>query len=653
MNLSGIIESLLIPLAVFLPLLSFLLVGALSRHLRGETAGYISSLMMTVAAGASVVVFISVGIDGDVHHVVLAPWFNIGQFSASWSLYVDTLTAVMLVVVNVVSMVVHWYSVGYMHDDRGQNRFMALLGLFTFAMLMLVTADNLVQLFFGWEGVGLASYLLIGFWHEKASANRAAIKAFVVNRVGDFGFALGIFALYLMTGSVEFDAIFAAIPSLLDQQLVVMGVAFDAVTLACLLLFLGAMGKSAQFGLHVWLPDAMEGPTPVSALIHAATMVTAGVFMLARLSPVFEYSQFALDVVTVVGALTAVFAASVAMVQNDIKRIIAYSTCSQLGYMFFALGVSAYEAAVFHLFTHAFFKAMLFLGAGSVIHALHHEQDIRKMGGLYRLMPLTYIMMVVGSLSLIGLPLFSGMYSKDMILEAAYATPTLVGQIAFTAGIVAAFMTAVYSTRLLMMVFHGKARASQQTMKHVHEAPWIMNAPMLILLAGTMMAGYLGYGHFVGHEAAMFWKQALFTLPHHAANIANAHHLPFEIKALPIVIGFIGVFIGWLFYKAIPRLAPMLAQSMGGVYRLLLNKWYVDELYQVVIVKPLVWLARGLWQFGDVRGIDRVIPHGAATIVRGVALMLARVQTGYVYHYALVMIAAVAFLFFMVIMGRG
>ncbi|MFZ8992712.1 MAG: NADH-quinone oxidoreductase subunit L, partial [Candidatus Puniceispirillaceae bacterium] len=534
-------------LIVFLPLLGAVIAGFLSLYNRDRAAEIVTVSGLLLSLLFSIIAFANVAIGGVPETVVVARWITSGTFVADWSLRFDTLTAVMLIVVTGVSSMVHIYSIGYMSHDNARARFMAYLSLFTFAMLMLVTADNLVQMFFGWEGVGVASYLLIGFWYKKDSAHTAAMKAFVVNRVGDFGFALGILAVYALFGSVQFDDIFAQSSVIAATEMNFLGYRLPALEVAGILLFIGAMGKSAQLGLHTWLPDAMEGPTPVSALIHAATMVTAGVFMICRLSPMLEFAPFALDVITVIGALTAIFAATVGMTQFDIKRVIAYSTCSQLGYMFFAAGVSAYPAAMFHLTTHAFFKALLFLGAGSVIHAMSDEQDLRNMGGIWKKVPVTYAMMWIGSLALAGFPFFAGYYSKDMILEAAYAANSGVGGMAFWLGCLAAFLTAFYSWRLLIMAFHGAPRASAEVMAHVHESPRVMTLPLLVLAIGAVFAGWLGYEMFVGKGMTQFWGASIFILPTNTAMI-DAHHVPSWVKLLPIVLATSGVALAVLFY---------------------------------------------------------------------------------------------------------
>ena len=627
--------------AVFLPLLGSIIAGFFSRLIGDRGAQIVTCTFLGVSAAISATIFMDVGMAGHSVTIPIATWLQSGTLDISWALRFDTLTAVMMVVVTTVSFMVHVYSVGYMSHDHSIPRFMSYLSLFTFAMLMLVTADNLVQMFFGWEGVGVASYLLIGFWYEKPSACAAAIKAFVVNRVGDFGFALGIFGIYFLFDSVSFDAIFSAAPGKADAVVHFFGADWHAMTIICLLLFVGAMGKSAQLGLHTWLPDAMEGPTPVSALIHAATMVTAGVFMVARMSPLFELSDTALTVVTLIGAATAFFAATIGCVQNDIKRVIAYSTCSQLGYMFFAIGVSAYPAAVFHLFTHAFFKALLFLGAGSVIHALSDEQDIRRMGGTWKHIKVTWIMMWVGSLALAGIPPFAGHYSKDAILSAAFASGTNVGMLAWVMGLGAAFMTAFYSWRLLILVFHGKPRADEHVMAHVHESPLVMLVPLLVLATGAVFAGMLGEGLFVGHEHHEFWRSAIAILPGHDA-MENAHHLPEWVEMAPLVVAVSGIVLAYILYSFAPSLPGHLAGAFRGVYLFLLNKWYFDELYDRLFVKPAFALGRGLWLGGDGALIDGVGPDGVAAATRDIARRVARLQTGYLYHYAFAMLIGVA-----------
>ena len=630
-------------LIVFLPLLGAVIAGLLSLSNRDRAAEIVTVSGLLLSLLFSIIAFANVAIGGQPETVNLARWISSGSFVANWSLRFDTLTAVMLIVVTGVSSMVHIYSIGYMSHDNARARFMAYLSLFTFAMLMLVTADNLVQMFFGWEGVGVASYLLIGFWYKKDSAHSAAMKAFVVNRVGDFGFALGILAVYALYGSVQFDVIFAQSSVIAATDINFLSYRLPALEVAGILLFIGAMGKSAQLGLHTWLPDAMEGPTPVSALIHAATMVTAGVFMICRLSPMLEYAPFALEVITVIGALTAIFAATVGMTQFDIKRVIAYSTCSQLGYMFFAAGVSAYPAAMFHLTTHAFFKALLFLGAGSVIHALSDEQDLRNMGGIWKKVPVTYAMMWIGSLALAGFPFFAGYYSKDMILEAAYAAQSGVGSMAFWLGCLAAFLTAFYSWRLLIMAFHGAPRASAQVMSHVHESPKVMTLPLLVLAIGAVFAGWLGYELFVGHDMKQFWGASIFILPTNTA-MEDAHHVPSWVKLLPIVLASSGVALAVLFYAYWTSMPARIAAIFRPVYLLFYNKWYFDELYDAIFVRPAVRFGAYLWQRGDRDTIDGFGPDGMSAFIYRLSGMCSRVQTGFVFHYAFAMLIGVVVL---------
>mgnify|MGYP000910914283 CR=1 FL=1 len=629
---------------VFLPLLGAILAGFFHRELGGDRgAQVITAGLMIIAALLSVVVFFEVALGGAVRTTEIFTWIDSGSFELSWALRVDTLTSIMFCVVTIVSAVVHVYSVGYMAEDKSIPRFMAYLSLFSFFMLMLVSSDNFVQMFFGWEGVGVASYLLIGFWYDRPSACRAAIKAFLVNRVGDIGFALGIAGAFLLFNAVQFDVVFAQVAEKQDFVLDVFGMQADALTAICLLLFVGAMGKSAQLGLHTWLPDAMEGPTPVSALIHAATMVTAGVFMLCRLSPIFEYAPTALTVVTLVGAATAFFAATVGVTQFDIKRVIAYSTCSQLGYMFFAIGVSAYSAAMFHLMTHAFFKALLFLGAGCVIHAMHHEQDMRKMGGLWRKIPVTYAFMWIGSLALCGVGIpgvfgFAGFYSKDLIIEVAHAAETPAGNFAFWLGVAAAFLTAFYSFRLLFMTFHGPTRADHHTFEHAHEAPAVMTWPLWVLAAGAAFAGLVFYPLFAGEDRAIFWGKAIFTL--HDV-IEEAHHSPAWVALLPLAVTIAGAGLAFVLYILAPGLPARIASTFRPVYLFLYNKWYFDELYDAIFVRPAAALGRGLWKTGDGALIDGFGPNGIASTSVSVARRISRLQTGYLYHYAFAMLIGV------------
>ena len=631
----------LYPLAVFLPLIGAVSAGLFGRVLRDTGSQLVTCGAMLASAAISVVILIEVAIGGAPRTVELFTWMNSGAFDVVWSLRFDQLTAVMVFVVSVVSAMVHVYSIGYMRHDPSIPRFMAYLSLFTFFMLMLVSADNLLQMFFGWEGVGLCSYFLIGFWYDRPAANAAAIKAFIVNRVGDFGFALGIMGVFLVFGSIEFETIFAAAPDKAGESIAFLGYEAHALTVLCILLFIGAMGKSAQLGLHTWLPDAMEGPTPVSALIHAATMVTAGVFMVARLSPLFEHSPAALTVVVVVGGSTAFFAATIGLCQNDIKRVIAYSTCSQLGYMFFACGVSAYSAGIFHLMTHAFFKALLFLGAGSVIHAMSSEQDMRNMGGIWKMVPLTYALMWIGSLALAGVPLFAGYYSKDIVLESAFAAHTGAGTYAFWLGILAAAMTAFYSWRLLIMTFHGVPRADEKTLAHIHESPGSMTVPLIVLAIGAVFSGYLGYDYFVGSGLEAFWGESIKVLPGHDA-LADAHHAPTWVKVLPIVMGLGGIGLAYVFYMTRPGLPRALAARLRPLYLFLLNKWYFDELYDWAFVRPARRLGRGLWKDGDGSLIDGLGPDGISSVARVLARRISTIQSGYVYHYAFAMLIGVA-----------
>jgi NADH-quinone oxidoreductase subunit L len=580
---------------------------------------------------------------GFAHHdarVSIFPWIVSGDLKTEWALRIDTLSAVMLVVVCTISAFVHLYSIGYMEEDPYRPRFFSYLSLFTFAMLMLVTADNLVQLFFGWEGVGLMSYLLIGFWYQKPEANAAAIKAFIVNRIGDFGFSLGIFAVFMMTGAVDLDTVFAQAPALTGKTIHFLGWDVDALTLICLLLFMGAMGKSAQFLLHTWLPDAMEGPTPVSALIHAATMVTAGVFMVARLSPLFELAPNAQMFVTFIGATTAFFAATIGLVQNDIKRIIAYSTCSQLGYMFVAMGVGAYSVGMFHLFTHAFFKALLFLGSGSVIIAMHHEQDIRHMGGLKDKLPFTYWTMLIGTLALTGFPLTAGYFSKDAIIEAAYAGHNPMAFYAFCSTVVAAALTAFYSWRLMFMTFHGSPH-DRHHYEAARESPLVMTIPLGFLAAGSIFSGLPFQELFVGHGVADFFRDSITFGPHNDV-LEEMHHAPYLVAVLPTLMMALGFVIAWQFYIRRPELPAELARQHDLLYKFLLNKWYFDEIYDVLLVRPTIWLGRLLWKRGDGWLIDGFGPDGISARVLDVTRGAVRLQTGYLYHYAFAMLIGVA-----------
>ncbi len=634
---------------LFLPLLGALIAGLFGRILGPRPSELVTCAFMVVAAVLSWIAFrdIALAHEATTIKIPILHWLTSGDLDVNWSIRVDPLTAVMLVVVNTVSCLVHIYSIGYMHEDPHRPRFFAYLSLFTFAMLALVTSDTFLQRFFGWERVGLMSYLLIGFWYEKPAANAAAMKAFIVNRVGDFGFALGIFGIFAVFRSVDFDTVFAAAKTVVGQRIEFLGGNFDTLTVLCLLLFMGAMGKSAQFLLHTWLPDAMEGPTPVSALIHAATMVTAGVFMVARLSPLFEQSPTALYYVTLVGATTAFFAATVGLVQNDIKRVIAYSTCSQLGYMFAACGVGAYGAGIFHLFTHAFFKALLFLGAGSVIHAMHHEQDMRKMGGLSGKIPWTWALMLIGTLALtgVGIPGIGGMagfFSKDAIIEATFAAHSKVGDYAFYLLIAAAFMTSFYSWRLMFMTFHGSTRADHETFDHAHESPWVMLLPLVVLAIGAVAAGALFHGFFIGEGYGEFWKTALVNAPGNHIREAM-ERVPAWVGWAPTIAMLLGFALSWLCYIAAPALPAQVANLpvIHDVYLFLLNKWYFDELYHYVFVRPAHWIGRQLWKKGDGAIIDGLGPDGLARTVQVIMKDAVKLQSGFVYQYAFVMLIGV------------
>ena len=605
-----------------------------------RSAELVTTVFLFAAMLLSWFAFVDVGFGHHDSHAALFPWMISGDLKVDWALRIDALTAVMLVVVTTISAFVHLYSIGYMEEDPYRPRFFSYLSLFTFAMLMLVTADNLVQLFFGWEGVGLMSYLLIGFWYHKPEANAAAIKAFIVNRVGDFGFSLGIFAVFMMTGAVDLDTVFAQAPALTGKTIHFLSWDVDALTLICLLLFMGAMGKSAQFLLHTWLPDAMEGPTPVSALIHAATMVTAGVFMVARLSPLFDLAPAAQTFVTFIGATTAFFAATVALVQNDIKRIIAYSTCSQLGYMFVAMGTGAYSVGMFHLFTHAFFKALLFLGSGSVIIAMHHEQDIRHMGGLKDKIPFTYWTMVIGTLALTGFPLTAGYFSKDAIIEAAYVSKNPMALYAFGMTAIAAALTAFYSWRLILMTFHGSPH-DRHHYDAARESPMVMLIPLGFLAAGSVFSGYPFRELFVGHAVGEFFGDSLkFAQTNHI--LEDMHQIPYLIGIAPTVMMAIGFVIAWEFYIRRPELPVELARQQQPLYKFLLNKWYFDEIYDFLIVRPTLWLGRVLWKYGDGWLIDGWGPDGISARVLDVTRGVVRLQTGYLYHYAFAMLIGVA-----------
>ncbi|MEM7191894.1 MAG: NADH-quinone oxidoreductase subunit L, partial [Pseudomonadota bacterium] len=622
---------------LFLPLAGALFAGLLGRFVSARACEVVTISLMAIAAFLSWIAFYQVAIQGNDVRIAMIGFMHSGTFETYWSIRVDTLTAVMLVVVNTVSSLVHLYSVGYMDEDPHKQRFFAYLSLFTFAMLTLVTSDDLVQLFFGWEGVGLASYLLIGFWYQKPGPNAAAIKAFVVNRVGDFGFLLGIFAIFYVFGAVQYDTIFAAAPDQVGKTITFLSWEVPVLELICFLLFMGAMGKSAQFLLHTWLPDAMEGPTPVSALIHAATMVTAGVFMVARMSPVFELAPYALAFVAFIGGTSAFFAATAAVVQTDIKRVIAYSTCSQLGYMFAAEGVGAFNAGMFHLFTHACFKALLFLCAGCITHAMADNRDMRRMGGLREKIPFVYVMMLIGSLALTAFPLTSGFVSKDYIIETTWFDHSLIGQYTYWTTLIAAFLTALYTWRLMFMTFEGKYRGDKEIGAHMHEPPWTMNIPLLVLGAGALFVGF-GFRHlFIGADEASFWRDALILAPAHA-------EAPWWLPYSPTIAMTLGFLIAWYFYMWRPLLPFGLLKRYPGTNQFFFHAWYFDALYDRIFVRPAKWIGNFLWKVGDGKIIDGLGPNGVAARVLDITRGAVKLQTGYIFHYAFVMLIGVALL---------
>ena len=639
-------------LIVFLPLLGSIIAGFWGRRLGDKLSLYLTSTLLLISMTLSWITFGQLSSNHVDKVYPLMEWMNVGDFNVVWSLRHDMLSAVMMIVITTVSAMVHIYSIGYMSHDNSKPRFMSYLSLFTFAMLMLVTSDNLIQLFFGWEGVGLASYLLIGFWYHKPSAHTAAMKAFIVNRVGDFGFILGIIAIYSVFGSLYFDEIFSDVEGLHKLSIVMLGFKINVIELIAILLFIGAMGKSAQIGLHTWLPDAMEGPTPVSALIHAATMVTAGVFLVCRMSPLLEFAPFALNVITIVGAMTAIFAATIGLTQFDIKRVIAYSTCSQLGYMFFAAGVSAYPASMFHLTTHAFFKALLFLGAGSVIHAMSDEQDMRKMGGIWKKIPITYALMWVGSLALAGIPFFAGYYSKDLILEAAWAASSNSGYFAFWLGCLAAFLTAFYSWRLLLLTFHGNFNSSKEVLDHVHESPFVMLIPLFVLALGAIFSGWYFYNDFVGYNWKEFWGNSIFISEKHKA-FKLAHYVPLWVKYLPIFLAILGILCAYLFYVLNPNLPKILSKKFFPIYNLFFNKWYFDELYDYLFVKSFIKFGNFFWKKGDEGTIDRFGPNGISKLVKNISSKSIIIQSGYIYHYAFAMLIGLVVLITWLLLDYG
>ncbi len=621
-------------LIILLPLIASIISGFFGRFIGDRNSEIVTSVLVTISAFFSVFLLHEVIFNQYQDNIIIATWISSGSLDVNWSIKIDTLSTIMLVVVTSVSSLVHIYSIGYMSDDPHKPRFMAYLSLFTFAMLMLVTADNFVQLFFGWEGVGLCSYFLIGFWFKKDAANKAAIKAFLVNRVGDFGFALGIFLIFYLFNSVNYNEVFQQIPNIVDKKLIFLGIQVNAIDLICLLLFIGAMGKSAQIFLHTWLPDAMEGPTPVSALIHAATMVTAGVFLVVRCSPIYEYSELTLNIITIVGMSTAFFAATVALVQNDIKKIIAYSTCSQLGYMFFATGVGAYNVAMFHLFTHAFFKALLFLGSGSVIHAFKDEQNINKMGGVWKKLPYTYSLMIIGTLALTGFPFLSGFYSKDAIIEFAYLRGNTTGYYAAGIGIFTAFLTSIYSWRLIFKTFHGEYKNKDIRIEETHESSLVMLIPLFILSIGAIFAGFTFKEIFIGlDQIDSFWQDSIFFL-----KPLSTEHPPFWFLIItPSLVVLSIPFAYYLFIKN-KDLTSKIANVNKPLYQFLMNKWYFDELYESIFVKPSKNFGTFLWKFIDIKFIDRFGPDGVSGFIKKCSLKASKFQSGFIYQYAFVML---------------
>ena len=617
---------------VLLPLLGSIISGFFGKRLGAKLSQILTSAFVAISAILSLFIFYEVFSHNYSSNKLIFSWISSGNFNVNWSINIDPLTSIMLVIVSLISSIIHFYSIGYMSHDPNKPRFMSYLSLFTFAMLTLVSADNFLQLYFGWEGVGLCSYLLIGFWFKKPSANSAAIKAFVVNRVGDFGLAIGIFLIFYFYGTVNYNEVFQQTPLLIQEQIIFLGIEFNLITLICLLLFIGAMGKSAQILLHTWLPDAMEGPTPVSALIHAATMVTAGVFLVVRCSPIFEYSQTSLNVIATVGMLTAFFAATVALVQNDIKKIIAYSTCSQLGYMFFAAGVGAYHVAIFHLFTHAFFKALLFLGAGCVIHSFNDEQDIRSMGGVWKKIPYTYILMIIGTLALTGFPFLSGYYSKDAIIEFAYLKGSTVGYSAATVGIFTALLTAIYSWRLIFKTFHGKYNNKKNNLSSIQESPLIMLIPSCLLAIGAIITGILFEEMFIGHDK-QFWKNSILFL-----QIIQHNHPPTWLLIITPLLVTAAIPAAYYLFVQNQRILKSLILRNQKLYNFFVNKWYFDELYNFIFVEPVKKIGLFFWKKGDINTIDRYGPDGLSKLIKIISDRAVNFQSGYLYHYAFVML---------------
>ena len=623
---------------LFLPLIGALL-GYVIKVFGDIYSEIVTTLFVSAAAILSIILFYNGIVYEDYGNYKIYQWIASGKFVVNASINIDPLSSIMLVVVSLVSALVHIYSIGYMSHDPDKPRFMCYLSLFTFAMFTLVVSDNFLQLFFGWEGVGLCSYLLIGFWHKKNSANNAAIKAFIVNRIGDFGFAIGIFLIFIFFGTLNYEEVFILTPNFADTEINFLGLEVNLITVTCLFLFIGAMGKSAQFFLHTWLPDAMEGPTPVSALIHAATMVTAGVFLVVRCSPIFEYSQVALNFVAIVGMITALFAASVAIVQNDIKKIIAYSTCSQLGYMFFAAGVGAYHVAIFHLFTHAFFKALLFLGSGSVIHSLNDEQDVRNMGDLWKKMPVTWFAMVVGTLALTGFPFLSGFYSKDAIIEFAFLKGTNIGFFAAGIGIMTAVLTALYSWRLIFKTFHGKFNNKNLSKSEIHESGLTITIPLLLLVVGSIFSGFLFKEFLIGHDYNNFWRDSILILE-------KFDHSGIPLWLLVITPFFVTILIPVSFYLYIKKTNVLdgVVLKYKSLYNFLLNKWYFDELYNQIIIKPTKFIGSFFWEKGDIKIIDRLGPDGISKIIKIISNKSSKFQSGYIYDYAFIMLIGLSLL---------
>ena len=615
---------------LFLPLVASITSGFFGKYIGDRNSEIVTSLFVSISAILSLILFYEVIVNHYESNIVIATWINSGTLNVNWSIKVDAISSVMLVVITLISSLVHIYSIGYMSHDPHKPRFMAYLSLFTFAMLTLVTSDNFLQLFFGWEGVGLCSYFLIGFWFKKDSANSAAIKAFVVNRVGDFGLALGIFLIFYLFGTVNYSEVFQQIPQIAEKEVLFLGIHFKAIDLICIFLFIGAMGKSAQIFLHTWLPDAMEGPTPVSALIHAATMVTAGIFLIVRCSPIFEYSPLTLNIITIVGMTTAFFAATVALVQTDIKKIIAYSTCSQLGYMFFAAGVGAYNVAMFHLFTHAFFKALLFLGSGSVIHSFKDEQDINQMGAVYKKLPYTWILMIIGTLALTGFPFLSGFYSKDAIIEFAYLRGNTAGYYAAGIGILTALLTSIYSWRLIFKTFHGSYNNKKLKIEEMHESPIVMLIPLIVLAIGAIFAGFLFKDLFIGHGGEnQFWGDSIKFL-----NPLSTDHPPLWIILITPILVLLSIPIAYYLFVKNKEIPNQLAQSNKPLYNFLVNIWYFDELYDVVFVQTSKKIGLFFWKIVDIKIIDKFGPDGLSKLIKNLSIRASKFQSGFIYQYA-------------------